>query len=271
VAALAGKFGFEWVPAPLAFALPCFVGTLPEIAEVVAVQPTLQDGDNVNVVVVRVVAVSPGHPGGDSAAGGIVRARRGEALFVELEEGDEAQPIPSIAVAAQLGTATLTQWANIIRRFGLPAMEPDTSVEIPACHRFGESLLSGWRLRVKQGEPVLLRVPLFDLQIFGHRAALLFNSVNALRGQVYPLKQLLRVWPQYVVAPYLDNGGSLPTKAVELSQFAYRVVETIRQEAVTALNIDNAFAANERGAVWDFPTPGWWEIMVLATLQGRIW
>ncbi len=201
---------------------------------------------------------------------GIVRARRGEALFVEVEMGEEAQPIPPISTAAELGTATLAQWGDVIRRHGLPAMGPDSSVESRRVRRRGETLLSDWTVRVRQGEPVLLRVRLRDLQVFGHRGALLLNSVNALRGQAHPLKRALRCVPQDLVTPHLEGSGRLPSKDDEVREFAYRMVETTRREALAALHLQNSTAPDtgEQGPVWDFSAPGWWEFMVLTTLQG---
>lgn len=201
---------------------------------------------------------------------GIVRARRGEAIFVEVENGEEAQPIPTISTAAELGTATLAQWEDIIRRYGLPDMGPDASVASQRVYRFGESIMSGWAVRVRQGEPVLLRVRLRDLQVFGYWAALLFHSVNALRGQTFPLKRVLHRVPQDLIAPYLDGGGSLPSKENEVLEFAYRVVEKMRQRALAVLSLHNFNAPDtvEHGPVWDLSAPGWWELMVLTTLQG---
>lgn len=206
----------------------------------------------------------------DPAMGGIVRARRGEAMFVEVQIGEEAQPIPTISTAAELGTATLAQWEDVIWRYGLPAMGPDAYTASRTVRRFGETSLSGWDVRARRGEPVLLRVRLRDLQVFGHRAALLFHSVNASCGQTFPLRNVLRCVPQDVVNRYLGESRVFPSKEEELWEFAYQMVETTRRDALAELHLQNFTAADagKPGPVWDFCAPGWWEFMVLTTLQG---
>jgi hypothetical protein len=91
-----------------------------------------------------------------------------------------------------------------------------------------------------------------------------------LRGQTYPLKQTLRLVPQDLIAPYLDGSGRLPSREDEIREFAYRVVESMRQRALAVLNLYNFSVPDTRqhGPVWDFSAPGWWEFMVLTTLQG---
>lgn len=55
-----------------------------------------------------------------------------------------------------------------------------------------------------------------------------------------------------------------------MQEFAYRMVETTRRQALAALHLQNTTAPDigEPGSVWDLSAPGWWEFMVLTTLQG---
>jgi hypothetical protein len=198
----------------------------------------------------------------------IVRARHGEALFVELDTAEAPYPIPLVSDVAKLATASLPVWGEFISHYGLPIVHFEGK-------EYADSYISPFGGRIvyrRRGEPALLRVRLRDLQPFGWKAGLLQLSLDTLRGQSYPLKQLLRRAPESILRLYLLPSGALPSVEEEIAKFAYRLVEALRRDAKAELLyhgfVDTVQKYDTDNSTWDMCVPGWWSLMVVTTTQG---